>query len=108
MTGIPSWARKGAKVVYLGRAAPVASPRHHPLSKGSVYTVRSALLHPETGSVGLLLDEVRNMLHPRLRLELGYSVKRFRPLVTRTQEQDISEHFSGFLHETRRAPERVG
>lgn len=98
MSGVPSWAVKGAKVVYLGRSAPGASIHHHPLSKGCVYTVRSVLVHPETGSVGLLLDGVRNILHPRLRLELGYSVKRFRPLVTRTQEQDISEHFSGFLH----------
>lgn len=80
--------------------------------RNGIYTIRRVVIHSWTGEALLLLDEVRNgpgELYGRgYGCEPGFDVIHFRPLVTRTQEQDISEHFSGFLHETRRAPERVG
>jgi hypothetical protein len=93
MSGVPSWAVNGASVVYLGALNP--GLHHKRLVAGGVYVVRGVMQNPETGTFGLYLEGVQNMLHPRLKIELGYSVKRFRPV--RTLETDISEHFSHLL-----------
>jgi hypothetical protein len=60
---------------------------------GAVYTIRDVIVSPKD-SVGLLLNELHNA--PMMFSDLGfiepsYFVGRFRPLVTRTPEQDAAQ-----------------
>lgn len=93
MSAIPSWCRVGAKVVYLGAVNP--SPNHKRLSAGAVYVIRSIMQNPDTGTWGVRVEGVQNIIHDRLRLELGYNVSRFRPV--HTLEDDITTYFAGLL-----------
>ena len=96
MSGIPSWAVKGAKVVCINSRPPwwcgVGDPVLVPV-EGEVYEISA--LGDFGGQCGLLLVGMG---------ELDFwHCRRFRPLVTRSQEQDIAEHFAHHL----RTPERV-
>lgn len=116
MTGIPSWAVKGAKCVCVRTQPPERRVvgAVYPLV-GEVYTIRKVVICTigmRSGLPSLLLEEITNdtSINPLVigvesSLEAAMPIDAFRPLVTRTQEQDIAEHFSGFLHQTRRVPE---
>lgn len=91
MSGIPSWARVGAKVVcvdnaFHGGLLPV-------LQVGAVYEIFRVV--PLSGlhrgpyardRVGCALVGIHN---PYMR-DGSFALSRFRPLVTRTQEQDVA------------------
>lgn len=92
-----SWAKPGVKCVCLDDRWEGASP----LKKGATYTIHAITLgegrHPGvkvTRGMGLLLVEAENPHQP----SVGFSAARFRPLITRTQEQDLElfrHHLSG-------------
>lgn len=54
------------------------------ISKGEIYTIESIVTHPYTGCVCATFIEVPR----RSMMDFGYSVKRFRPLIT--PKQDIA------------------
>jgi hypothetical protein len=97
-----SWAKPGVKCVCI-RTAPLAlrvAGANYP-EVGVVYTVRKVVITsfgPHKGEPSLLLEEVVNTpaINPRLfpdvhsPLEASMPVDAFRPLITRTQEQDIA------------------
>jgi len=92
---IPSWARVGAKVVYIYRG-PTPTGRYaqevRPLA-GEIYTVRDVIT--ERDGDGFRLVEIRNpeMLyssHDGCHVtETYFAIRSFRPLITRTQADDI-------------------
>lgn len=106
---IPSWAIKGAKVVCIddkphgwtvGGAA--ADGDMDGLTIGVIYTIREFGLTMWFGMPTIRLEEIIRILRGRDKEEAGYAITRFRPLVTRTQEQDISAYFKPLL-----SPERI-
>lgn len=82
-----AWAKPGVKCVC------VDADGSETLVHGGVYTVRSTCvagpLWADAGSVGLRLYEIILPVDRLDGIEPGYRVSRFRPLVTRTQEQDL-------------------
>lgn len=98
---IPSWAVKGAKVVCVDDTAAVRWADGEAPVLGAIYTIdRVRVLL--SGTVVLDLVELRR--HPisiaHHSGQCGYGIRRFRPLVTRTAEQDVSEHFAHHLHQS--------
>lgn len=82
---IPSWARVGAKVVCVDDTAILGSL---PLSVGSIYTIVGVTVPPKNKHrVGrLLLADVTNPLTG----DGAFGITRFRPLITKSQEQDVA------------------
>lgn len=100
MSQIPSWAIKGAKVVCisddwrLNDALPIRVP-----TVREVFTIEFVALDSD----GVLLGLVE---YPAEADGFWcFEVENFAPLVTRSQEQDIAEHFAGHLHQ--RVPEKA-
>lgn len=93
MSGIPSWAVKGAKVECIHVRKVNSTYRGGVVAVGVVYAIRETHVAP-WGDAMVALDGVHNITGAP---GPYWPVEDFRPLVTRTQEQDISEHFSGFL-----------
>jgi hypothetical protein len=96
---IPSWARKGAKVVYVGYEGPdVASASYGPRpQKGNVYTVARALVD-SAGFPAVEIAEIDSDFVWRLRA--------FRPAVPpKTLEEDIAQFLPLLKHQ--KAPEAV-
>lgn len=94
MSGIPSWAVRGAKVVcieadWIPDEQPLMPPRLPCLHE--VLTIADIV---DVGDCWLAFDEIAG--------DWFFHVDSFRPLVTRSQEQDIAEHFEHHL----RAPVR--
>lgn len=94
MSGVPSWARPGVKVVCINDAvipgvgtfwAGVVPPR------GTVCTVRRAYRHSD-GNAVLEIVEYPNEWGGS---EWGWLVERFRPV--RTIEDDLAAHFTHLL-----------
>jgi hypothetical protein len=92
--GVPSWCRRGQKVVCLHRGAwrdcifGEAGP-----SFDQVLTIRSVRASFATiGGLDLLFEEIVNpaKLYAEGVMEAGFHHSRFRPLVTRTQDQDVA------------------
>lgn len=93
MTDIPSWARRGAKVVCVadswtdvvwGETAP---------TKGSVLTIREIRgSFSSRGGLDLMFEEIVNrpLAYYDGTLECGFHHSRFRPLITRTEQQDLA------------------
>ncbi len=85
-----SWANVGAKCVCINDDSMSFWAPGYSVSgkflvrKGQTYTIRSVEITPD-GKVGIKLVGVQD----RSRLDYGYAVERFRPLVVRTQEQDV-------------------
>lgn len=97
---IPSWAKVGAKVVCVDDSYDCTGAGKEPLiTAGTVYTVESI------SDPYIRLLEVEGAFSRYG----GYRWRRFRPLVTRSQEQDIAEHFARHLHQnaSRKTEERV-
>lgn len=82
-----SWAKVGAKCVYVHRHNGQVTRK--PLEYMGVYTIRTVVSHPYLNEIGIYLEGVVNEIHPLYGMEKGYSLSAFRPLVTRTQEQDV-------------------
>jgi len=95
------WAKPGVKCVCID-AGDHDVGRPSPLVLGSVYTICSLVNWPRDktsgrlgwSQFGLVLEEVRN---PYAWIDGAFAVERFRPIVTRTQEQDL-EHFTPLLN----------
>lgn len=109
MTGIPSWARVGAKVVCInrGRLHPTLIAVNEKPPMREPLTVAGVISPAKMCPVALVIDGWPNIdTDGRYEgQEIGWDIRRFRPLVTRSQEQDISEHFAGHLHH--RVPEKA-
>lgn len=90
-----SWAKPGVKCVCIASPERVeAGRRKRPWgnfpSSGGIYTIRGSVFG-SNGQHFILLEEVQNP--PRLStvgvVEWGFPVSGFRPLITRTQQQDV-------------------
>lgn len=88
---IPSWAKPGAKCVCVDDSPGVSDgPK---LTIGQTYTIRDAYWSPAFGRLHVRLCELKGRVSFYRGLgiaEGGYRVDRFRPLVSRTQEQDVA------------------
>jgi hypothetical protein len=101
---IPSWCRVGAKVVCVRDGwdrHEVVDPRGQLTyaKQGGVYTIREIVIR--AAGTGLLLAEVRNPISEAgsgAGMEVAFDVRCFRPVVDRSKEQDISEHFKPLLN----------
>lgn len=97
MTFIPSWARVGAKVVCVDDAGgPDKWTEGDGPARGCIYTIVRALV-ADDGLVDIHLAEIRRgpLARARWGNDVGYSVHRFRPLIT--QQDDIEAHFRALL-----------
>ena len=96
-----SWAKPGVKCVCID-ASPYESPGHPPLFgwpiERRVYTVKAVgQFHPHYDGVMLQIAELANpaLIDGR---DCGWDIRRFRPLITRTQEDDVAlfrHHLAG-------------
>lgn len=102
MTGgtFPSWAVRGAKCicVKVGNWDQISGsdedrPSLHPVLDG-IYTIDSLDMQDGYCAAAFLECEFGDF----------YWLERFRPLVTRTIEQDISEHFKRYLDHPEHEP----
>lgn len=110
MSGLPSWARKGVKVVCVD----AQSRWGLGLAEGEVYTVQSVVPRDPTAAFygrgvpsewEVTLVEVSHPDHP----DYGFVLNRFRPLVEpKTEAEDLKAHFlpllSGPVEATTLAP----
>lgn len=97
-----AWAQVGAKVVCIN-----ADPYTHrhliegagfkpnliagfPLVKGETYTIESVVAHPVLAATCIRLVEVASRGSSAIGDDPGYIISRFRPLVTKTLEQDLA------------------
>lgn len=83
------WAKPGVKCVYIVKRPPEKKPTRIPLQYLGVYTIRAVIAHPITGELGVYLVGVENEIHKESGMEKGYYLRAFRPLITRSQEQDM-------------------
>lgn len=92
MSSIPSWAVRGARVVciesFIYRNS--VQREHAPVlpQKGTAYTIADVDICGSTGVVDLILVEI--VTKPFRGEEIAWDIDHFRPLVTRTQEQDLA------------------
>ena len=111
MSGVPAWARVGARCVCvrLGKRRAIEAETMPAL--GQLLTIRDVVCIG--GEWALRFAEIVNAPRPYvtplglLIVELAFDIPRFRPLVTRTQQQDIAEHFAGHLRAPVRQPAGV-
>lgn len=61
------------------------------ISRGAVYTIREVFIDPFEDNVQVRLAEIWRPQAPEENtgIEAGYRIERFRPLITKTQEQDV-------------------
>lgn len=89
---IPPWAVPGAKVVCV-EPSPAAS--FYGWEKlpvvGEVYTIRD-IVFPDGGTPCIRLDEISNAVSEYFYgpAECSFKIARFRPLISKTQEQDVA------------------
>ena len=82
-----SWARVGAKCVCVdAEPMPGLVFMAPPPVKGQVYTITATFM----GIWGVPTATLAGLPNERNGHDLGWSLKRFRPLVTRSQEQDVA------------------
>lgn len=104
---IPSWAVKGAQVVFVGGFGfPLRNAAAYGVTVPAVrvaYTIREVVTHWSfDGAIGLRLHEIRNRrLYTELQglVEPCFSVAFFRPLVTRSQDQDVAQFRKLLAHQ---------
>lgn len=109
---IPSWAKVGAKVVCVDDSH---SPATHMdgLAKGTVYTIRWVGMDfvGEAGMCVRLVEIIRD--RPYIghesagRMDIPYMIGRFRPVQTKTQEQDMEMFAPLLTGKRKRASPRV-
>lgn len=115
---IPSWAVKGAKVICIQtmpHGMRIAGAVYPELNQ--IYTIRKVVLctiGKNAGRPSLLLEEVVNVtsINPLAfgvdsDREASMPIDAFRPLITRSLEQDIFVHFSQHLRTDQRVPEKA-
>lgn len=88
-----NWAVRGAKVVCVDDVICVAWHLRPigKLIKHGVYTIRDVgLSRANPGMIILRLVEISNPESPRWKHEYGYRLHRFRPLITRSHEEDMT------------------
>jgi hypothetical protein len=100
MSGLPSWARVGAKVVCVDAACRPGRfwrPSEAPV-QGKIYTVAAAFFNP-AGEPRIHLVELQRSPETIkvLGYLAGYRVERFRPLIT--LEDDLEAHFRILLRQ---------
>lgn len=95
MTGYLDW-KVGDRVVCVDARGKWA--RHKPIRAKGIYTIRAIWAHPDTGEVGVTLNEVSNDIHPTYGLERGYEARRFRKVAPR--KTSIAQ-FEAMLHSNR-------
>jgi len=83
VSGIPSWARVGAKVMCVDGAT---DPHGNAVVAGETYTISRTDSDGVTGYVSLVEDRDQ---------DCGWYVSRFRPLIT--LEHDMAVHFERLL-----------
>lgn len=98
---IPSWAVKGAKVVCIKRDSWVlveGRDTDHKPGYGDICTIKAVV----TTAHFVCLTLVGYGQHK-------FRISRFRPLVSKTQEDDLKAHFAHHLHQnaSRKTEERV-
>lgn len=108
MSGIPAWARVGAKVVCIDDGAGRFErdfPGDHVLRNGEVYTLAALSLEFETPAIQV--QELPRILEDRFGYthEVWMRLPRFRPV--KTQEDDLEAHFRVYLKDDHRAPEKA-
>jgi hypothetical protein len=81
MSGVPSWAVRGAKVVCVDACPWVFGWSGDALVEGAIYTIRGIAPHDSLGRLGLYLDEARTKTDA-----FGFLIARFRPLVDDSDE----------------------
>lgn len=94
---IPSWAVPGQKVVCINDTFDLLTvplglvPNYnmHGLSNGVVYTIRDIVIDPYYIIPTVRLVEIYRQPTRSGVNERGYLISRFRPLITKTQEQDV-------------------
>jgi hypothetical protein len=102
MSGVPSWARKGMKVVCINDQRLESSEVHTGLLVvGSVYTIGDAY-HHRSGRIGLFINELQARHAGRL---VCYDIRRFRPLVDDEAQERDAAMFRKLL--TTRQPEGI-
>lgn len=99
----PPWAVVGARVVCINAAKEGIGSLHN-LTEGTTYTISWVGIRTDVGAPtwSIHVAELRHWFqsNPELLVVSGYSVARFRPLIEKTVEQDVSEHFRTFLTTT--------
>jgi hypothetical protein len=106
VSGVPSWARKGAKVVCIGGWEHRGGYGDEVLPEvGETYTIRTVEFSLD-GDVCLRLEEIVNARRSYSTGldECQFYVGRFRPLVT--LEDDVKTHFAQYLKTDHRATEK--
>ena len=103
MSGIPSWAVRGAKVVCIDGAERSSKTVDGWAPKtGGIYTIRSTFFAEGWNCWYLRLEEyVADGVFWR-GIEPGWDLPRFRPLIT--EQDDLETHFKALLD----VPEQVG
>lgn len=100
MSGVPAWAVKGAKVVCVRDFADAQTVYDKGIRTkpklNEVYVLVGAEEWTEFQATVLYIEGFPHQ---------GFDIIGFRPVTKRTAEQDIAEHFAGFL--TSRAPEGI-
>lgn len=83
------WAKPGVKAVFLGHLQP--RPETVLLEGGKIYTIRKVFASPHNGELGCYVEEVINDIHPAYKIERGYYLRRFRPVIPlKTESEDIA------------------
>lgn len=85
-----NWAKPGVKCVCVDNIIPIGPEVMQCLEAGKMYTIR-AVEHFE-GGMGITVNEIVNpsFMYNEGISEPVYRLDRFRPLITRTQEQDVA------------------
>jgi hypothetical protein len=88
MNDVPSWARKGVKVVCIDAAERPGPGEWTPIESGRTYTIRAVSIL-FAGQIDLVLAEITRPLF--FGLEPGYAIERFRPLVAdKSESEDVA------------------
>lgn len=94
MTDIPSWAKVGAKVVCVDASLPNGEfwAGHEQPIVGAIYTISSVGLDRDGVNIGVNFIEIERdeLARAIWGWEVGYYLHRFRPLITRTEQQDLA------------------
>jgi hypothetical protein len=88
VSGIPFWAVPGAKVVCI--SAPLRSRKFStPPEVGAQYTIRETFISSH-GTSAARLVEIKGTYSRKSKMERGWKLFRFRPLITRSQDDDMA------------------
>ena len=93
-----SWAKPGVKCVCIDDFMPTIPPPagyeswgdDFELVAGTTYTIRDRFFDTELGFEVVRLAEIYRPLLFGESFEAGFLISRFRPIVTKTQEQDVA------------------